>query len=130
VAPAKARAEAAAGSDKMPRLIEAGGGKRIIEAGGGKRKEPARREEATSRIAPKEAIGQYEEEREVLVDETPTVVESVEAITEETPTVVEPEVASPVVEAPAEDAAAEATAADTVEADEAVSSGDVEEGGE
>ena len=36
-APAKARAEQAVGRDKMPRLIEAGGGKRLIEAGGGKR---------------------------------------------------------------------------------------------
>ncbi len=32
----KSRAEEAAGADKKPRLIEAGGGKRLIEAGGGK----------------------------------------------------------------------------------------------
>ena len=38
MAPIKARAEEAAGKDRSPRLIEAGGGKRLIEAGGGKRK--------------------------------------------------------------------------------------------
>ena len=48
--------------------VEAGGGKRIIEAGGGKRKEGARRDEATTRIAPEEAISQYEEERGALVE--------------------------------------------------------------
>ena len=108
VAPAKARAEAAAGSDKMPRLIEAGGGKRIIEAGGGKRKDPVRREEASSRIAPEEAISQYEEERGALVDETPSAEESVEASAVETPTVPEPETVAPVEETPAEEAAASA----------------------
>ncbi|MDH5293555.1 MAG: 30S ribosomal protein S3 [Acidimicrobiia bacterium] len=36
-APAKSRAEQAAGGDRVPKLIEAGGGKRLIEAGGGKR---------------------------------------------------------------------------------------------
>ncbi len=39
----KSRAEAAAGEDRTPKLIEAGGGKRIIEAGGGKRREGGRR---------------------------------------------------------------------------------------
>lgn len=119
VAPAKARAEAAAGSDKMPRLIEAGGGKRIIEAGGGKRKEPARREEATTRIAPEEAISQYEEERGVLVDETPSAEVSVEASAAETPTTPEPEAVVPAKEAPAEEAATEAVAEEvSVEGDE------------
>ncbi len=50
VAPAKSRAEQAAGEERVPRLIEAGGGKRIIEAGGGKRKtdETATAEDAES----------------------------------------------------------------------------------
>ena len=145
VAPAKSRAEAAAGSDKMPRLIEAGGGKRIIEAGGGKRKEGARRDEATTRIAPEEAISQYEEERGALVDETPSAEVSVEASAEETPTMPEPEAAVPV-EAPAEDTVSEAVvdepseagekavteSEDTaaVESAEATSSDEEEEGGE
>jgi small subunit ribosomal protein S3 len=107
VAPAKARAEAAAGSDKMPRLIEAGGGKRIIEAGGGKRKEGARRDDTPTRIAPEEAISQYEEERGVLVDETPSAEVSVEASAEETPAMPEPEAAVPE-EAPADETADEA----------------------
>jgi small subunit ribosomal protein S3 len=46
--PAKARAEQAAGRDRIPRLIEAGGGKRLIEAGGGKREGDA--------VAPRRAI--------------------------------------------------------------------------
>jgi small subunit ribosomal protein S3 len=41
-APAKARAEAAAG-ERRPGLIEAGGGKRLVEAGGGKRRPEGKR---------------------------------------------------------------------------------------
>ena len=74
VAPAKARAEHAVGGDKVPRLIEAGGGKRLIEAGGGKRREPGKRDEEprSGRIAPEEAKSQYEEER-VTVTAEPAV---------------------------------------------------------
>jgi small subunit ribosomal protein S3 len=120
VAPAKSRAEAAAGSDKMPRLIEAGGGKRIIEAGGGKRKETTRRVESTSRkIAPEEAISQYEEERDVLDAEAPAVEVVVEEITEETPTAMEPEAVAQAVEGTIEEAPAEAVAEVAVTGDEA-----------
>ncbi len=120
VAPAKSRAEAAAGSDKMPRLIEAGGGKRIIEAGGGKRKETTRRVESTSRkIAPEEAISQYEEERDVLDAEAPAEGAVVEEITEETPTAMEPETVAPAVEGTVEEAPAEAVADATATGDEA-----------
>ncbi len=124
VAPAKSRAEAAAGSDKMPRLIEAGGGKRIIEAGGGKRKETARREESSSKkIGPNEAISQYEEERGALVDETPSAEVSVEASAEETPITPELETVVPVEEVaveevPAEEAAADAAVAEASTGDE------------
>ena len=59
VAPAKARAEHAAGGEKTtPRLIEAGGGKRLIEAGGGKRKP-----------APDEGKSEYDEELAVASED-------------------------------------------------------------
>jgi hypothetical protein len=67
-APAKARAEQAAG--QRPRgLIEAGGGKRLVEAGGGKRLVEAgggRRPEAgpTRRVDAESALSDLEEERE------------------------------------------------------------------
>ncbi len=141
VAPAKARAEAAAGGDKMPRLIEAGGGKRIIEAGGGKRKETARRtEETPRRVAPGEAISQYEEEIDVLETEEPT--EAPDLSTEDTSTVDQPETAASVEDAPAEAAAKEvvsdaaeepaAEASDDTAADDAADAGSDEEeqGGE
>jgi small subunit ribosomal protein S3 len=87
-APAKARAEHAAGDEKVPRLIEAGGGKRLIEAGGGKR-EGKRLIEAGGgkrRIDAEEAEAQYREEREV-VETTETVLpptpEDVETATPE-----------------------------------------------
>jgi hypothetical protein len=68
-APAKARAEQAAG--ERPRgLIEAGGGKRLVEAGGGKRLVEAgggRRVEAGGgrRVDAESALSDLEEEREV-----------------------------------------------------------------
>jgi len=68
-APAKARAEQAAG--ERPRgLIEAGGGKRLVEAGGGKRLVEAgggRRVEAgpSRRVDAESALSDLEEEREV-----------------------------------------------------------------
>lgn len=65
MAPAKARAERAATGDRIPRLIEAGGGKRLIEAGGGKRKSE---DSSPSKIAPEAAQSAYDEEREVVED--------------------------------------------------------------
>ena len=68
-APAKARAEQAVGRDKMPRLIEAGGGKRLIEAGGGKRDSGRRLIEAGGgrRITAEEAEVEYQVAREEIV---------------------------------------------------------------
>jgi small subunit ribosomal protein S3 len=68
-APAKARAEQAVGRDKMPRLIEAGGGKRLIEAGGGKREPGRRLIEAGGgrRITAEEAEIEYLTAREEIV---------------------------------------------------------------
>jgi small subunit ribosomal protein S3 len=74
-APAKARAEQAAGGERVPRLIEAGGGKRLIEAGGGKREGGRRLIEAgggKKRIQAEDAEAQYREERQVV--DTPDVV--------------------------------------------------------
>lgn len=76
-APAKARAERAAG--QKPRgLIEAGGGKRLVEAGGGKRREGGKRliEAGGGRkIDADSAQEEFEEEistaEETLVEETP-----------------------------------------------------------
>ena len=77
-APAKARAEQAVGRDKMPRLIEAGGGKRLIEAGGGKREPGRRLIEAGGgrRITAEQAEVEYETAREETEAE-PTVSEPV-----------------------------------------------------
>lgn len=67
-APARAVAEQAAGESKVPRLIEAGGGKRLVEAGGGKREGGKRLIEAGGgrRPSAEEAEAQYREEREVI----------------------------------------------------------------
>ena len=99
-APAKARAEQAVGRDKMPRLIEAGGGKRLIEAGGGKREPGRRLIEAGGgrRITAEQAEVEYEAAREEQSTE-PVVPESVvEDSTDETPVD-----ATPVEEAPVEE---------------------------
>ncbi len=64
-APARAKAEQAAGADRVPRLIEAGGGKRMVEAGGGK-SDGKRLIEAGGgkrRLDPEEAEAEYREER-------------------------------------------------------------------
>jgi small subunit ribosomal protein S3 len=74
--PAKARAEQAAGGDRVPRLIEAGGGKRLIEAGGGKKEGGKRLIEAGGgkrRLDADEAEAQYREEREVVETAEPIV---------------------------------------------------------
>lgn len=113
VAPAKARAEQAAGGDK-PRLIEAGGGKRLIEAGGGKRKEFAKTEaEAPAVPTADDAKSAYEDELSVA-DEAPIVENApaeaaVDAPAAEAAEVVETAEA-PVAEAPAETEAADAPA--------------------
>jgi len=71
----KSRAEEAAGAEKKPRLIEAGGGKRLIEAGGGN-KEGRRIIEAGGGRRPTaaEAKVQYESARED-VEVVPEVAE-------------------------------------------------------
>ncbi|MGD2050989.1 MAG: 30S ribosomal protein S3 [Acidimicrobiia bacterium] len=86
-APAKSRAEQAAGSGGGRRLIEAGGGKRIVEAGGGKRREGGRRlieAGGGKRISTAEAKGEFEEAR-VEAEETlaaPAPGTGAEAVTE------------------------------------------------
>lgn len=69
-APAKARAEHAVGADKMPRFIEAGGGKRLIEAGGGKKEGGRRIIEAGGgrRITTQDAEAVFLEAREEVVE--------------------------------------------------------------
>lgn len=115
VAPAKARAEKAAGTGKKRRVIEAGGGRRVVEAGGGKRKEGRRVVESeTKKVSAEEAEDAYREDLEVLegADSVVPKTESVEA-TAETPV----EAAKTEAEATAE---AEVTTAEPVEAGEAV----------
>jgi hypothetical protein len=86
-APAKARAEQAVGRDKMPRLIEAGGGKRLIEAGGGKREPGRRLIEAGGgrRITAEQAEVEYEAAREEQSTEPVVPEPVVEDSAEETP---------------------------------------------
>jgi small subunit ribosomal protein S3 len=84
----KSRAEQAAGAEKKPRLIEAGGGKRLIEAGGGN-KEGRRVIEAGGGRRPTaaEAKVQYESAREEIeiVPEPEEAVSTLEEATEGTP---------------------------------------------
>ncbi len=98
-APAKARAEAAAGGgDRSSRLIEAGGGKRLIEAGGGKRKEGGKRlieAGGGRRISPQEARSEFEEARSA-VDEEPEATTSEAAAT---PTTVDGQITDAVTQA-------------------------------
>jgi small subunit ribosomal protein S3 len=70
----KSRAEEAAGTEKKPRLIEAGGGKRLIEAGGGN-KEGRRVIESSGARSPTaaEARVQYESAREEIDPEAEVV---------------------------------------------------------
>jgi len=94
-APAKARAEQAAGAGRVPRLIEAGGGRRLIEAGGGKR-EGRRVVEAGGgrRIAPEDAESQYLEDR-ALIEQAGSEIGEVAFEDIETIAVAEPEATSP-----------------------------------
>ena len=91
-APAKARAERAAG-EKPRGLIEAGGGKRLVEAGGGKRAEGGKRlieAGGGKKVDAAKAKSDFSEERdtaeEVLEEAkavtTEAVTEAVEAVTE------------------------------------------------
>jgi len=84
-APAKARAEQAAG-EKPRGLIEAGGGKRLVEAGGGKRLVEAG---GGRKVDAEAALSEFEEER-VMASETLDVAEENQAslpVAEEDPTV-------------------------------------------
>jgi small subunit ribosomal protein S3 len=98
-APAKARAEQAVGRDRLPRLIEAGGGKRLIEAGGGKREPGRRLIEAGGgrRITAEEAEIEYltaREESVAPVEAPPGGAAEGEAATPETESAPPPEVRS------------------------------------
>ncbi len=134
-APAKARAEQAAGGDRVPRLIEAGGGKRLIEAGGGKREGGRRLIEAGGgkrRIAAEEAEAQYREERQV-VDESETVASTDATASDTTPVAPETAMAEGVSDettvvpaAPAEEAAEETAAPAEEAAQEAAAPAEAE----
>jgi small subunit ribosomal protein S3 len=141
-APAKARAEAAAGEGGGRRLIEAGGGKRLVEAGGGKRKEGGRRlieAGGGRRIRPADAAGEFEEARDETTEPTP--VDTGDAAAADAKVAVEPDEVkgttapgvpegAPVIGAPTaadESAAAEAEGTDEPAAakpDEATGAGD------
>ncbi len=114
----KSRAEEAAGAEKKPRLIEAGGGKRLIEAGGGNKEGGRRIIEAGGGRRPTaaEAKVEYQSAREDVevpeeaVDATTTPDEAQSSIepspavdappvVEETPSV---DAAAPVEESPAD----------------------------
>jgi small subunit ribosomal protein S3 len=95
IAPVKARAEHASSGDKMPRLIEAGGGKRLIEAGGGKRlieagggKRDTRKvveDTPSRRIRPEDAEAEYRtaQEEQVPLELEELGSETAEGTTEE-----------------------------------------------
>ncbi len=70
VASPKSRAEQAAGTKRVPKVIEAGGGKRVVEAGGGKRRESSHSETTATghRITP--------DEIEADITEQPAAVQS------------------------------------------------------
>jgi hypothetical protein len=73
----------------MPRLIEAGGGKRLIEAGGGKREPGRRLIEAGGgrRITAEEAEVEYQTAREENVPESPVMLDAGEELPIEEPRV-------------------------------------------
>ena len=116
IANPKSRAEVAAGEERTPKLIEAGGGKRIIEAGGGKRKEGGRRlVEAGGgrRPSAEEAKSAYDEAK---ADMTPEEQAAAAAAASEADAGAEPAAAPP---AEAADVAAAEAAADAAVADAA-----------
>jgi small subunit ribosomal protein S3 len=94
-APAKARAERAAG-EKPRGLIEAGGGKRLVEAGGGKRREGGKRlieagggKKVDAAAAKTEFSEERETAEETLVETEAKVTEVVEAVEAKATEVVE-----------------------------------------
>ncbi len=118
-APAKARAEKAAG-EKPRGLIEAGGGKRLIEAGGGKRREGGKRlvkGGGGKRVDAAGAASEFAEERqtskETLVESTKSAAEAVAEAVEETTT----EAAASAPEAVVETVEAVAEAAEEITTD-------------
>ena len=135
LAPAKARAEQAAGEQRRG-LIEAGGGKRLVEAGGGKRREGGKRlieagggkrvDAGTAKAELREARAEAEDTLEVkeakaaaaaaaeAAAEAAEATEATEAVTEAVEAAVETteapaETAEKAPEAPAEEAAADTT---------------------
>lgn len=111
--PAKAKAEQAVGGDRIPRLIEAGGGKRLvestggkadgkrlIEAGGGKRRidpEMAEAEYREERSAATEVVETVPPPEEIEVDES-AETEAISDISVETPAEVAADASEPVSE--------------------------------
>ena len=90
--PARAKAEHAAGADRVPRLIEAGGGKRPVEAGG--KPEGKRLIEAgggKKRLDPEIAELDYLEERALATEGVPKP----EVVTEEVTDLITPELITP-----------------------------------
>jgi len=108
-APAKARAEAAAG-EKRSGLIEAGGGKRFVEAGGGRKREGGKRliEAGGGKRVDKSAARDEFEEARSVAEETLDEVSAVEATAEQAATDQTTPAAAPVAEAAIE-AAGEAS---------------------
>jgi Lon protease-like protein len=114
----------------MPRLIEAGGGKRLIEAGGGKREPGRRLIEAGGgrRITAEEAEIEYRTAREEVVpDQDPSTTPSLEAGAEVDPALVDSALAVGEVDQPE---APEAVAAPQAPATEEAEAGDGAEAGD
>jgi small subunit ribosomal protein S3 len=107
----KSRAEEAAGAERKPRLIEAGGGKRLVESGGPPKEGGRRLIEAGGGRRPTAAEAKVEYE---------SAVEDVEAPNVEAPvTDATPETAEPTAPEATETTATEATAPEAVEPVEA-----------
>ncbi len=128
----KSRAEAAAGEERTPKLIEAGGGKRIIEAGGGKRQSGRGLIEAGGgkRPSAEDAKTQYEEAKEdVTVEEAAAAASGSEPVaapgTDQgvAQAAVADEPGAPAAPVAEEVPAAEASAEATTSGDEAVEDG-------
>jgi small subunit ribosomal protein S3 len=120
-APAKARAEQAAGQ-KPRTLIEAGGGKRLVEAGGGKRLVEAG---GGRRLDAEQAEAEYEEER-ASAEETIELKADEAAAAAETPATEQPGAAD-AVDAAEEEKPAEGTPAEEKPAEENPATKDGEE---
>ena len=83
-APAKARAEAAAG-ERRSGLIEAGGGKRLVEAGGGRKREGGKRlieAGGGKRVDKSAARDEFEEARTVAEETLEGVADTAAGVTE------------------------------------------------